>query len=95
MAVPNVKHDRAITICYWFSSHVLITGGLDNTIALWNMNKRQRITYVPACSLRIMKRFGNTFYGIDRMGTLFEFLRTDLLTVVVEVAPPVEVVHEH
>jgi hypothetical protein len=33
-----------------------------------------------------MKSFGSTFYGIDTLGTLFEFTRLDLLQVKVEVA---------
>lgn len=84
----KIKHDKPITICFWFSSHVLITGGLDNTVALWNMTKTERITYVPACLPRILKRFDSTFYGIDKTGTYLEFTRLELLVVKVEVVAP-------
>lgn len=41
---PKIKHDRPITICFWFSSVLLVTGGMDNSIALWNMAKVVKIT---------------------------------------------------
>jgi hypothetical protein len=48
------------------------------------MSKVEKITYVPTCNLRMIRKFSNTFYGMDKMGTLFEFTRLDLLTVKIE-----------
>lgn len=58
-----------------------MTGGLDRTIILWNMVKIEKITFVPECSLSVMKRYNNRFYGINNTGSLHEFIRPELLIV--------------
>ena len=32
----GIRHEKDITICHWINNEVLITGGKDNKISIWN-----------------------------------------------------------
>lgn len=39
----GIRHEKEITICQWANNEVLITGGLDNHIRIWNLDREDEI----------------------------------------------------
>lgn len=48
------------------------------------MFSTSKITAIPDCSINIMRRYGDTFYGVDSLGYLYDFYRPELLSVKIE-----------
>lgn len=43
----GIKHSAELSICHWHTNNILITGGLDDTIRVWNFNSVEEIITVP------------------------------------------------